>query len=159
LSITLRVAGADDHTDILEVLEEVAPEVPVRLDTPDRIEAIKSIIVECCASGDSTVAVDETGRVVGFVLAKPDNMERFENDNHAISLRYIGVAKQFRGRGIFGSLMRRYIENEDVLTATVLDGNQGDMLRRLTDLGFVATAKEGQTELKLLAENSPVDLV
>jgi hypothetical protein len=47
---TFRIATEDDHTDILAVLEEVAPEVPVRLDGAERQEKIKAIIIECCNS-------------------------------------------------------------------------------------------------------------
>ena len=50
-AINYRVATDDDHTHILAVLEEVAPEIPVRLDTQASKDAIKGIIVDCCASG------------------------------------------------------------------------------------------------------------
>jgi hypothetical protein len=73
-TFTIRKASDTDHTDILAVLEEVASEIPVLLDTSARLEAMKSIIVECCATGDSLVAVDSTETIVGFVLAKPDTL-------------------------------------------------------------------------------------
>ena len=146
---TLRAAGNDDHTDILAVIEEVAAEIPVSLDTEVKKEAMKTIIVECCASGDSMVVEDENGVVVGFVLAKPDKMERFHHNNDAISLRYIGVGNGARRRGIFANLMAAYLARNVPITASVLAENKGEMLRRLTGLGF-AVVKETteQTDLK-----------
>ena len=96
-----RVANSDDATGILAVLQEVASEVPVSLHSPERQETIQSIIAECCSSGESWVAVDKDGTVVGFVLAKPDRLERFLHENQAVSLRYIGVGRKWRQRGIF----------------------------------------------------------
>jgi predicted N-acetyltransferase YhbS len=100
-----RAATDDDEDGIWTVLQEVAPEVPVLLDTPERQEAIQGIIGDCCAGGDSLVAVDANGTVVGFVLAKPDRLERFFKRNQALSLRYVGVSKALRRQGIFGCLM------------------------------------------------------
>jgi hypothetical protein len=104
-ALEYRVASGNDETDILAILEEVAPEIPVLLDTPERQDAIRGIIVECCKSGESWVAVDADGTVVGFVLAKPDVLERFYHKNNAVSLRYIGVNGDSRRRGIFAALM------------------------------------------------------
>ena len=67
---TYRAATAEDATDILAILEEVAPEVPVLLDTPERKDAIKTVIIECYGSGKSWVAIDAAGAVVGVALAK-----------------------------------------------------------------------------------------
>jgi N-acetylglutamate synthase-like GNAT family acetyltransferase len=138
----LRSANDDDHTDILTVLEEVAPEIPTLIDTDDTKEKIKTIIAECCASAESMVAVDGDGKVVGFVLAKPDRLERFLHKNKAISLRYIGVSKDWRERGIFADLMAAYTAKKVPLTASVLAGNQSSMVRRLTDMGFAKVDKD-----------------
>ncbi|WP_141686510.1 hypothetical protein [Bradyrhizobium sp. LMTR 3] len=70
-SITCRAASEEHHTGILAVLEEAAPEIPVDLNSADKQEIIKAIIFQCCGSGNSLVAVDAKGAVVGFVLAKP----------------------------------------------------------------------------------------
>src|SRR3981081_1743413 len=91
-----RETNGDDAVGILTVLQEVAPEIPLSLDTPERQEAMQAIVAECCAGGDSLVAVDGDGTIVGFVLAKPDRLERFFHKNQALSLRYIGVNKVWR---------------------------------------------------------------
>ena len=59
-------------------LKEVAPEMGLTAPiTPQRHEATEDIIAKCCRSGESWVAVDAVGTVVGFVLAEPDQVERF----------------------------------------------------------------------------------
>jgi hypothetical protein len=55
--VDYRRAGHDDETDILAVLKEVAPEIPVKLDTQDKLEKIQTVITECHGSGKSWVAV------------------------------------------------------------------------------------------------------
>ena len=47
----------------------------VLLDTPERQDAIRNIILECHKSGKSWVAVDENSRVVGFVLQEETFMK------------------------------------------------------------------------------------
>jgi hypothetical protein len=130
---TYRVADDDDHTDILAVLEEVGPEVPVRLDGSDRQEKIKAIIVECCDSGESLVAVDDSGTVVGFALVKSDI---FADDESTLSLRYVGVSKEARQRGILSGLMQGLMAKGVPLTANVLHNNQSAMADRLIKAGY-----------------------
>lgn len=136
LVLTYRAATANDATDILAILEEVAPEVPVLLDTPDRVDKIKTVIIQCYQSGESWVACDAAGEIVGFALAKPDVLERFHNRNHALSLPYIGVSKTSRKHGIFAVLMDKLKSKGVPLTASVLHGNQSGMADRLVKIGF-----------------------
>jgi GNAT superfamily N-acetyltransferase len=131
-----RVANGDDAVGILTVLQEVAPEIPLSLDTPERQDIMQSIVAECCANGDSLVAVDADGIVVGFVLAKPDQIERFLHKNHALSLRYIGVNKPWRRHGIFAALMEKAMAKGVPLTASVLRTNQSAMADRLVKVGY-----------------------
>jgi len=128
-----REATSDDHTDIVAVLEEVASEIPVKLDSPAHQDAIRGIIVACCDSGKSLVAVDDHGTVVGFVLAKPDV---FADDESTLSLRYVGVSKGARQRGILSALMHELMAKGVPLTATVLNDNQSAMAERLIKVGY-----------------------
>jgi hypothetical protein len=73
-AIEYRVADSDDGTGIFAVLKDIAPEIPVSLGTPGAEEAMQAIIEDCCDSGESCVALDTAGTVVGFVLAKPDKL-------------------------------------------------------------------------------------
>jgi hypothetical protein len=131
-----RVANGDDAVGILIVLQEVAPEIPLSLDTLEHQEAMQSIIAECCASGESLVAVDADGTVVGFVLANADRLERFFHKNQALSLRYIGVSKNWRQQGIFAGLVEKSMGKGVPLTASVLNTNQSAMADRLLKLGY-----------------------
>jgi hypothetical protein len=134
--IEYRAANGNDANDILAVLQEVAPKIPVSLDSPERQEIIRGIVAECCNSGDSLVAVDADGTTVGFVLAKPDQIERFLHKNNAVSLRYVGVGKTCRQTGIFASLMEKLKAKGMPLTASVLHTNQSAMADRLAKIGF-----------------------
>ena len=60
--IDYRLAGRDDETDILAVLKEVASEVPVQLDGPEREAKIQTEIVQCHQNKKSWVAVDAVGK-------------------------------------------------------------------------------------------------
>jgi hypothetical protein len=86
-NIDYRRAVLDDEPDILAILEEVAPEIPVPLDGPEGQTKIQIIIRERCQSGKSWVAVDADHKVVGFVLARPDAYE----GKAAIYIDYVGV--------------------------------------------------------------------
>jgi ribosomal protein S18 acetylase RimI-like enzyme len=130
-TVDYRVASRDDETEILAVLEEVASEIPASFDASDRLDPTTGIIRECCQSGKSWVAVDANDKVVGFVLARKDIHEQ-----QAISLRYIGVSKNSRGRGIFYALMEKLKANGVRLTASVLHGNQSGMVDHLVKIGF-----------------------
>jgi ribosomal protein S18 acetylase RimI-like enzyme len=136
---TYRLAGHDDETDILAVLEEVASEIPVRLDGEERQEKIQTIIVECHTSGKSWVAVDATAKVVGFILARPDAHE----GKAAISILYVGVSADSRHSGVFSALLDKLKADGVPLIASVLPNNQSDMGAHLTKRGFVATGPKG----------------
>jgi N-acetylglutamate synthase-like GNAT family acetyltransferase len=127
-----RKANSNDETDILAVLEEVAPEIPVRLDGQERQEKIKTIIIECHGSGKSWVAVDVDGKVVGFILARPD----VHDDQSAISIRYVGVRADSRRRRIFSTLVEKLKANGVPLTASVLRDNRSSMVDNLVKIGF-----------------------
>jgi hypothetical protein len=129
---TYRVAKREDETDILAVLEEVAPEVPVRLDGSERQEKIQAVIVECRRSGNSWVAVNATGRIVGFVLARPDAHE----GKAAISILYAGVSPNSRRHRIFSTLLDKLKTNRAPLIASVLPDNKSGMGDHLKKRGF-----------------------
>jgi N-acetylglutamate synthase-like GNAT family acetyltransferase len=138
-TIDYRVATRDDETDILAVLEEVAPEIPVSLDALDPHDPIRGIIVECRKSGKSWVAVNAHGKVVGVGLARADFHE-----NQAISLRYVGVSGEARRRGIFATLMEKLKSNGVPLTASVLHNNRSGMADRFVKIGFTKVASDAK---------------
>jgi ribosomal protein S18 acetylase RimI-like enzyme len=143
-AVDYRVATHNDETDILAVLEEVALEIPVSLDTPENQEKIKTLIIQWCASGHSWVASKAGGTVVGFVLARPEFDEQ-----RTISLLYIGVSTDSRGHGIFKTLMEKLKASGVPLTASVLHTNKSAMADILVKkFGFTKMASDA-TETKL----------
>lgn len=152
---TYRVAHDGDHAKILAVLDEVAAEVPMKLDAPAQKEAMKSIIAECCASGKSWVAVGDYGAVVGVALVKPDIFERALKKNNALALRYVGVSKNWCQRGIFAALMENVmIAKNAPLNASVLYGNKSAMADRLAKIGFEKVEADAK-ETKLRWDPAP----
>jgi ribosomal protein S18 acetylase RimI-like enzyme len=142
-TIDYRVATFDDETDILDVLEEVAPEIPVLLDTKEKKDNICIVIVQCRRSGKSWVAVRDDGKVVGFALAQ----QYF--DGEPIDLPYIGVSTEARRRGIFTTLVEKLKANGVPLTATVLHNNRSAMADRLAKTGFtIVRSDEKETKLR-----------
>jgi|SRR5262245_30828396 len=135
-TVEYRNAHDGDVRGIFAILQEVAPEIPLSLDAPESQEVMQDIIAECCACGESWVAVDADGTIVGLALAKPDRLERFFHQNEALSVRYVDVSGSSRGRGIFRGLMDRLMAKNVPLTATVLNGNQSGMVDRLSKIGF-----------------------
>jgi hypothetical protein len=148
--ISYRPAVRDVETDILAVLEEVAPEVPVRLDGKDRQEKIQAIIIECRTSGKSWVAVDETGRIVGFVLARPDAHE----GKAAITLLYTGVSAGSRYGGVFSSLLEKLKAERVPLITSVLPDNKSGMGEHLKKRGFAETGPKANATGYLWTPNS-----
>jgi hypothetical protein len=135
-TVEYRRANDGDVHGIFAILQEVAQEIPLSLDTLERQEMMQAIIAECCACGESWVAVDADGTIVGLALAKPDILERFHHENEALSLRYVAVSGSRRRRGIFRGLMEKLKAKKVPLTATVLLGNQSGMVDRLSKIGF-----------------------
>ena len=134
-----RDATSVDVDGIFALMQQIASEIPVSLDLPERQEIMRGIIAECCGSGDSQVAIDADGKLIGFVLAKPDRLERFLHNDNTLQLPYIGVSTAKRQRGIFGALMAQMMAKGVPLTAMVLHGNQSSMANRLAKIGFAQT--------------------
>jgi hypothetical protein len=136
IRMNLRIAKADDALGIFAVLAEVAPEIPLLLDTNERQEAVATMISSWIALGESWVAMGDNGRVIGFILVEPDRLERFHNNNLALHLCYAGVAKGERKAGVFRAMIEQLTSRKVSLTASVKAANQSDMAARLTQMGF-----------------------
>src|SRR5436190_18349062 len=105
--ITYRPAALDEAAEILRVLIEIAPEIPVQVQPLEREEALYALIRNCARSGESWVAIDEAGRIVGFLLAEPDQVRRHYAEHEILELRYSGVVKTHRRRRVFTGLGER----------------------------------------------------
>lgn len=119
--VVCRAATPADEHEILSLLKQVAPEIPIPLDSPKTEPGMITEIVQC--RGRSWVAAYPDGKLVGFALARPDLRAR----DQAISLRYIGVHPNARRQGIFTKLIERLKATSAPLTASVLNTNKSGM--------------------------------
>ena len=117
-----RLATTDDASAIFAVLEEVAPEIPVRLDTQ------RTCIQEGIGSGNAWIALDRDNQVVGFLMAEPDR--------EALELSYGGVRTSHREHHIFPTLVKKMMAKGVPLTATVMHSNESNTVNRLLKLDF-----------------------
>jgi GNAT superfamily N-acetyltransferase len=143
VEITYRPAALDEAAEILRVLIEIAPEIPVQTEPLEREEALYALIRNCARSGESWVATDETGRIVGFLLAEPDQVRRHYAEHEILELRYGGVVKSQRRRGIFTALVERVLARMVPVTATTSPANQSGAARLLEKLGFHSISSPG----------------
>lgn len=144
--IHCRVAAPDDAAGIFRVLTEVAPEIPLLIDTRERQEAVSRIVDKCISTDESWVTTNGGGVVAGFILVEPDEMERFQRNNAALHLAYAGVAKTQRKHGIFRALLQCVMNSGVPLTATVKFANQSAMAERLSRIGFRQTSVDSSRE-------------
>ena len=134
--IVYRPAGLDEAADILAVLIELAPEIPVQVEPLEREEALYALIRNCARSGESWVALDEAGRIIGVLLAEPTQARRHYAEHEILELRYGGVVKAHRRRGIFTGLVECVLARMVPILATVSPANRSGAAALLERLGF-----------------------
>jgi ribosomal protein S18 acetylase RimI-like enzyme len=142
-AIGVRQANLDDAADILALLLQLAPEIPLLADTLEREEALYALVRNCARSGESWVAVDEADAIVGFVLAEPNRFARHYAEHEVIELHYAGVAAEHRDRGVFGQLIGHVLARLQPVTMTVAHDNRSGMAARLERLGFRPAGNAG----------------
>ena len=135
-AITYRHATLEEAADILALLIEVAPEIPVQVEPLAREEALYALIRNCARSGESWVAVDDAGKIIGVALAEPNQSRRHYAENEILELQYGGVIKTHRRRGIFTELLQRILARMVPVTATVSPANKAGAARLFEKLGF-----------------------
>jgi GNAT superfamily N-acetyltransferase len=141
--ITYRQARLEEAGDILAVLIEVAPEIPVETEPLEREEALYALIRNCARSGESWVAIDESGRIVGFLLAEPNQARRHYAEHEIIELHHAGVARMYRGQRIFTTLVQRVLERMVPVTTTVSPANRSGAADVLQKHGFRPSGSPG----------------
>jgi GNAT superfamily N-acetyltransferase len=141
--IAYRHAELGEAADILAVLLEVAPEIPVSIETLEQEEALYALIRNCARSGESWVAVDEAGRIVGFLLVELNQARRHYAEHEVLELRYGGVAGTRRHQGIFTTLIQRVLGRMLPVSASVSPANRSDAVRLLEHLGFRRPSSPG----------------
>jgi GNAT superfamily N-acetyltransferase len=142
-----RPAGLDDAAAIHALLLRLAPEIPLLVDTLEREEALYALTRNCARSGQSWVAVDRERRIIGFVLAEPNEIGRHYAENEVLELRYAGVAPEHRNRHVFRQLIGRMTARMLPVTARVSGQNRSGARHRLERLGFRETGSAGGEHL------------
>ena len=96
--IDYRPARLDDAGEIHDLLLRLAPEIPLLVDTLEREEALYALVRSCARSGESWVACDGDGRIVGVVLVEPNQLGRHYAEHEVLDLRYAAVAPEYHRR-------------------------------------------------------------
>ena len=141
--IAYRHAELGEAADILALLMEVAPEIPVSVDTLEQEEALYARIRNCARSGESWVAVDEGNRIIGFLLVELNQARRHYAEHEVLDLRYGGVAETHRHQGIFTTLVQRVLDRMLPVTASLSPANRAGAADLLQMLGFLQIASAG----------------
>ncbi|MGC0321080.1 ribosomal protein S18 acetylase RimI-like enzyme [Bradyrhizobium sp. USDA 326] len=141
--MSYRVAASGDEAGVLKVFAEVAPEVPTAVRS-----GTKELIERLVETGQSWVATDDTGSIVGYALA--------EGDDKAIWLVYLGVSKAARNQRVSSSLIARLKETGRPIDTDVRSNNTSSMVERFEHFGFVKTdVNKDRTKLRWEKPASP----
>lgn len=133
---TIRQAGLDDAAEIHTLLLALAPEIPLRVERLEDEERLYALTRNCARSGESWVACDAAGRIIGFVLVEPAQLRRHYAEGEALELRYAGIALEYRQQGIFASLMQKILSRMLPVAASINPQNRSDATAHLEKLGF-----------------------
>ena len=139
-----RLATSHDAPEVFKLLEKVAPEIPVLLDTPKRQMANFEQIHRCISSCEVWIALNRDNQIVGFLLAEPERLGRSGEVNLTLDLPYGGVRPGHRGNYIFPTMVKKMMAKGVPLTATVSHNNKSNMASRLRKLGFKTVAYEDE---------------
>ncbi len=142
-AIAYRPASVDDAAEIHALLLQLAPEIPLLVDSLEREEALYALIRNCGRSGESWVAVDEHGRIVAFALVDPELLERHYAEYEILELRYVGVAPDHRGKGILTNLIANVTARLVPVTVIIPPQNRSNIAARFEKLGFRRVASTG----------------
>jgi hypothetical protein len=97
----IRVAVPSDEATILALIRVVAAEIPILIEPDDRWRLVRQMVRNHCADRGSWVAVGDDGAIGGFLLAEPDQVERFLRDDGAV---YLATPEWRRQRAGWGHL-------------------------------------------------------
>jgi|SRR4051794_12894985 GNAT superfamily N-acetyltransferase len=141
--VLYRPAEVGDAADIHALLLTLAPEIPLLTDTLEREEALYVVVRNFTRSGESWVAIGETGGITGFILAAPVERGRHYGENEVLELRYAGVLPDHRRHGLFSEMLNRLCQRMLPVMTAVHAANQLGIDRRLEAIGFRQTGSTG----------------
>jgi N-acetylglutamate synthase-like GNAT family acetyltransferase len=142
-----RQAALGDAAEIHALVLALAPEVPLVIATLEREEMIYALIRQCARSGESWVASDGDGRIIGFALAERADRGRHYAEHEVLELRYAAAAAEWRAAGVVERLIERLLERMVPIVMTVSPHNRTGVAHSLERLGFRASAAPGGEQL------------
>jgi hypothetical protein len=124
----IRKATLDDVSVVMTALEKLSDEIPINMGQDNR-KALGEIVATCCEQF-SWLALDEEGRVIGFLLGT-----KYKFDG--IALPYGGVLKDYRKQGQFSKLLSKAKALKRPLHVDVSHENKSSMADLLVKEGFM----------------------
>jgi ribosomal protein S18 acetylase RimI-like enzyme len=146
--ITYRPATLADAADIHELLLSLAPEIPLLADTLEREEALYALVRTCARSGESWVALNADGRIVGFVLAELIERGRHYAEHEVIDVRYAAVSAEYRNAGVSDALIAHLLARMVPVVTTVSPQNRTGLAAQLAAAGFQPVGASGEQRLR-----------
>ena len=144
--IDYRPAQLDDAGEIHDLLLRLAPEIPLLVDTLEREEALYALVRSCARSGESWVACDAAGQIVGVVLVEPNQLGRHYAEHEVLDLRYAASRRSTTTGaegGILGALIGKVTARLQPVAARIGAQNRTGLAACLRELGFRATGSAG----------------
>jgi hypothetical protein len=141
--IDYRPARLDDAGAVHELLLRLAAEIPLLVDTLEREEALYALVRNCARSGESWVACEATGSIVGAALVEPNPIGRHYAEHEVLDLRYAAVASDRLYNGVLGALISKVTARLAPVVARVGVQNRTGLAVCLRELGFRATDSSG----------------
>jgi N-acetylglutamate synthase-like GNAT family acetyltransferase len=158
-NIDYRPARLDDAGEIHELLLRLAREIPLLVDTLEREEALYALVRNCIRSGESWVACDGDGPIVGVALVEPNQRGRHYAEHEVLDLRHAAVAPEYQDRhresGILAALIGRVTARLQPVAARVGVQNRTGLAASLRDLGFRRTGSAGGEQVWLWEPGVP----
>ena len=136
-SNNFRTARPSDSSAVFRALTEIAPEIPVLLDTAERQRRICDLVDGCCAGRSSWVSLDDGGSVVGFLLGRTCSTDMPGMEFSGMELLYGGVLPAHRCHGRFSKLLAQAKRLRMPLRAVVKHANAGAIAAQLVKGGFL----------------------
>jgi hypothetical protein len=145
--IAYRTARLDDAGEIHELLLRLAPKIPLLVDTLEREEALYALVRNCARTGESWVACDAAGHIVGVVLVEPNQLGRHYAEHEVLDLRHAAATSEHSNSGILAALIGRVTGRLQPVAARVGAQNRTGLAALLSDLGFRQTGAAGGEQI------------
>jgi len=140
--IAYRPAALDDAAEIHALLLRLAPEISLLIDTLEREDALYALCRNCARSGESWVATDAAGGIIGVALVAPVERGRHYAENEVLELHHAAAAPEFDRNAVLAALVGRVLARRLPVAATINPQNRTGVTALLETLGFRAAGRQ-----------------